>query len=60
VEKTILSIDCGTQSLRTMLFNPEGGLLEKNKSYTIYPPLGRIPKMVCYLERNIDDRNCEL
>lgn len=31
MEKVILTIDCGTQSLRTMLFSPEGGLLEKVK-----------------------------
>jgi len=29
VEKVILSIDCGTQSLRAILFSPEGQLLEK-------------------------------
>ncbi len=31
MEKVILTIDCGTQSLRTMLFSPEGELIEKVK-----------------------------
>jgi sugar (pentulose or hexulose) kinase len=29
VNKVILSIDCGTQSLRTLLFNPKGELLDR-------------------------------
>lgn len=31
MEKTVLSIDCGTQSLRAMLFSPEGELLAKER-----------------------------
>lgn len=29
MDKVILSIDCGTQSLRTLLFNPKGELLDR-------------------------------
>ena len=32
MEKVILTIDCGTQSLRVLVFSPEGELLEKVKS----------------------------
>ncbi len=31
VEKTILTIDCGTQSSRAMIFSPDGELLAKSK-----------------------------
>ncbi|MCK5155341.1 MAG: FGGY-family carbohydrate kinase [Spirochaetales bacterium] len=38
--KTLLSIDCGTQSLRTILFNPEGKIIEKVKiEYAPYTSL---------------------
>ena len=41
MEKTILTIDCGTQSLRAMLFNSVGKML--GKTWVVYEP-GYAPK----------------
>jgi len=57
-EKLVLSIDCGTQSCRAMLYDAEGTLVAKVKKS--YPPYKTAPQGICEQDADLYwDKICE-